>query len=190
MLDSRDYIIEKNPVKPDALNYQLLRSYGLEYIQKLSSKLWTDHNIHDPGITILEMLCYALTDLGYRTSFDMQDILTPAGKKGPEMKHAFHPAKKIFTSHPVTINDYRKFILDRVPGVRNVWFEIQDQKVYSPAIGFDTTKKENLFVNQASPGALKLKGLYHVKVELEDYGIICQAHQKFLEKLKKYKENT
>ena len=189
MLDSRDYIIEKNPVRPDALNYQVLRSYGLGYIQKLSSKLWTDHNIHDPGITILEMLCYALTDLGYRTSFDMQDILTPAGKKGPEMKHAFHPAKKILTSHPVTINDYRKFILDRVPGVRNVWFEIQDQKVYCPAIGFDATKKENLFVNPVSPGALKLKGLYHVKVELEDYGIISQAHKNFLEKLKKYKEN-
>lgn len=27
---------------------------------------WTDHNAHDPGITVLQMLAYALTDLQYR----------------------------------------------------------------------------------------------------------------------------
>ena len=27
---------------------------------------WTDHNTHDPGITVLEALCYVLTDLQYR----------------------------------------------------------------------------------------------------------------------------
>ena len=28
---------------------------------------WTEHNMHDPGITVLEVLAYALTDLQYRT---------------------------------------------------------------------------------------------------------------------------
>ena len=27
---------------------------------------WTDHNTHDPGVTVLEALCYVLTDLQYR----------------------------------------------------------------------------------------------------------------------------
>jgi len=29
---------------------------------------WTTHNTHDPGITVLELLAYALTDLQYRSS--------------------------------------------------------------------------------------------------------------------------
>jgi hypothetical protein len=29
---------------------------------------WTDHNTHDPGITVLELLAYALTDLHHRSS--------------------------------------------------------------------------------------------------------------------------
>ena len=29
---------------------------------------WTTHNTHDPGITVLELLSYALTDLQYRSS--------------------------------------------------------------------------------------------------------------------------
>ena len=34
---------------------------------------WTAHNTHDPGITVLELLAYALTDLQYRTtSIDVQ----------------------------------------------------------------------------------------------------------------------
>ena len=27
---------------------------------------WTDVNVHDPGVTVLEVLCYAITDLQYR----------------------------------------------------------------------------------------------------------------------------
>ena len=38
---------------------------------ELSGRVWTDHNLHDPGITTLEILCYALTDLAYRTGFSV-----------------------------------------------------------------------------------------------------------------------
>jgi hypothetical protein len=67
--------ILKNPSLADSSNYEFLRRKGLEYIEKLGSKLWTDYNIHDPGITILEALAYALTDLGLRTSLDIKDLL-------------------------------------------------------------------------------------------------------------------
>ena len=40
-----------------------------------SGKIWTDHNVHDPGITILEVLCYAMLDLGYRTHLAVEDVL-------------------------------------------------------------------------------------------------------------------
>ena len=38
-------------------DYAALRASGLEYIRQLSGRIWTDHNAHDPGITLLEILC-------------------------------------------------------------------------------------------------------------------------------------
>ena len=186
MLASEDYTIEKNPARVAAEDYDLLRSSGLDHIEKLSGKVWTDYNIHDPGVTILELLCYALTDLGYRTSFDISDILTPTGKKGPEMKDAFYSANKILTSHPITANDYRKLIIEKVSGVRNIWFEIKDNEVYIPSIGFDYKNKTNIFVAANSPDALELKGLYKVKVELEDFEIISAVHKNIFKTLINY----
>ncbi len=125
MAENEDYTIDTSRSKSDCLNYQLLREYGLEYIQRMGSKVWTDYNLHDPGVTIFELLCYALTDLGYRTSFDINDILTPEGAKGPETSKAFYPADKILTSHPVTAVDYRKLILGTIPRIRNVWLRME-----------------------------------------------------------------
>ena len=66
---------------PPALDYAFLRAEGLAHVQRLSSLLWTDHNLHDPGITTLEILSYALTDLAYRTRFDTTDLMTgPDGR--------------------------------------------------------------------------------------------------------------
>src|SRR5688572_32746668 len=65
--------IARQTVLPPALDYGFLRAEGLAHIQRLSSTLWTDHNQHDPGITTLEILCYALTDLAYRMGFRSEE---------------------------------------------------------------------------------------------------------------------
>jgi hypothetical protein len=60
----------------DEINhYQILRQIGLKYMQQLKGKKWIDYNSHDPGIIILEMLCYAMTDLAYRSDYKIEDIL-------------------------------------------------------------------------------------------------------------------
>jgi hypothetical protein len=61
-------------------DYNFLRREGIKHIEKLAGDVWTDYNTHDPGITLLENLCYAITDLAYRTGFDMKDLLA---KKDP-----------------------------------------------------------------------------------------------------------
>ena len=61
-------ISKKNEGFPEWLEFEKLRQEGIDYLGELSGNIWTDHNAHDPGITILEVLCYALLDLGYRTS--------------------------------------------------------------------------------------------------------------------------
>lgn len=168
-------------------NYEWLRTKGIEYLQQFSGKLWTDFNVHDPGITILEILCYALTDLAYRTNLPVADLLTAKGTNGPSTKDYF-TARKILTSHPVTIEDYRKLIIDRIPGIQNVWLLPMDEEPYQPNIYFDEKLKA---VSLLSPPAghqyflLKIKGRYAVKLELEDYETIKAQHPHFLRTLAK-----
>ena len=61
------------------LSFESLRSEGIRLAQALSGNSWTDYNLHDPGVTILELLCYALTDLVYRADFRVADHLQAPG---------------------------------------------------------------------------------------------------------------
>ena len=102
------------------LDFEFLREKGQEYIEALGRKLWTDYNIHDPGITIMELLCYAITDLGLRLDLNMEDILASKDQNFMEMHKQFKSAAQILTCKPVTANDYRKLFID-LEGVKNVW---------------------------------------------------------------------
>lgn len=121
LTDTQHISIEKDRKLSPAQDYYFLREQGLEYLRQLSGKLWTDHNAHDPGITMLEALCYALTDLGYRTSFPMEDLLVKGPNEAPGLKETgLFPAHEILPCAPLTINDYRKLLL-KVEGIRNAW---------------------------------------------------------------------
>lgn len=180
--------IPKSPKRLPAEDYEALRVAGLEHIQKLAGKIWTDYNLHDPGVTILELLCYALTDIGYRTSFNIEDLLTKSGDEGPSKDNAFFTPAEILTMHPVTINDYRKLLLDKTPGLRNVWFYTNDDKNFSPAIYYN--HKKNILSKKAIPGeteALHLKGLYSIVFETGPYSLF---KEEFLRNLIYYRDKT
>ncbi|WP_372948277.1 hypothetical protein [Mariniphaga sp.] len=120
-----------NEVESVSLDFSELRERGLEYIQKLSGDVWTDYNSHDPGVTILEQLCYALTDIAYRTSLPVNDLLIPGEKLPVDAKrNAFFSPSAIFSSHPVTIQDYRKMIIDHFEEIQNVWITTKGDKGY------------------------------------------------------------
>lgn len=112
---------KSNPLLP-AEDYTALRKEGFKSIEKLGSDIWTDYNNSDPGITILEALCYAITDLAYRTGFEVKDILAPKQLSDDTWKQIFYTARQILHNAPLTLNDYRKLIID-VKGVRNAWIE-------------------------------------------------------------------
>jgi hypothetical protein len=110
-----------------SLNYSELRQKGIEYIQKLSGGIWTDYNLHDPGITILEQLCYALTDVSLRTSYNIKDLLTNKGNKQVDAaKNGLYAPSKIYGTHPVTINDLKKTMIDEIDEIQNVWIKTDD----------------------------------------------------------------
>ncbi len=108
--------IPEHPV----LDFSRLREEGINHIAQFCGTTWTDHNTHDPGITVLEALCYALTDLGYRASAPMENILAAdphaAGGSPP-----FQTAQQALTCEPVTILDYRKLIINCHEDILNAW---------------------------------------------------------------------
>lgn len=155
---------------PGYLNFDTLRSSSIEYLGKLSGKVWTDHNVHDPGITILEVLIYALLDLGYRTNLPVQDLFSrnPA-EKGKD--NNFFSAAQILANNPLTILDYRKLLVD-IEGVKNAWLEIDTTSpvIFCPPQN-NTAAGVALMINEQQKDPCKcdvLNGLYHVYIQLED----------------------
>jgi len=117
-----DAIFNDNKDQNIPLNFESLRSHGIELIQKMAGNIWTDFNLHDPGVTILEQLCYAITDLAYQTDFDITDLLSDKDGNINYKSNSFFPKQHILTSNPVTITDYRKAIIDEVSEIDNIWF--------------------------------------------------------------------
>jgi|AntAceMinimDraft_5_1070358.scaffolds.fasta_scaffold01597_5 hypothetical protein len=114
--------IIKEAETPTSLDYEKLLSEGIEWIQKFSGNQWTDYNYHDPGITFLEQICFAITDLGYKVNFPIEDILLAyTDKFDLEKNNLLIPPDKILPSSPLTSNDYRKIILDLEDNVKNCW---------------------------------------------------------------------
>lgn len=111
------YQIVDSPLPPDQ-DFKYLKEEGLAFIQKCTGNQWTNFNASDPGVTILDQVCYALTELGYCNDFPVADILTgPDGKL--KIEDQFYLPEEILTTSPLTIPDYRKFIIDTVEGVEN-----------------------------------------------------------------------
>jgi hypothetical protein len=116
-------ISDEEPDDP-GLRFVALRDEGLRILQQLSGAIWTDYNEHDPGVTILEQLCYALTELSYRAGLPMADLLTDAdGRIDPRRQALFEPIR-ILPAGPLTIDDYRRLLADRVPAIGNVWLDV------------------------------------------------------------------
>jgi len=176
--------------QPDQLSlaFDKLREMGLKRIQTLSSGIWTDYNTHDPGITTLEALCYAITDLGYRLTFDMQDLLANnpnASDADVDFKN-FFTARQILHNAPVTIKDFRKLLMDvtletdsETIGIKNAWImpaadaevklfvdKLQEKLSYSPT----STDGTGFFI----------KGLYNFLFEFDQSLVHGDLHSNSL----------
>ena len=174
-MNEKPVSISKKPELEPAQDFYRLRGEGIGYVEQMGSKQWTDYNTHDPGITILEALCYAITDLAYRTGKDIKDILTPATPSGdlkqPYPNQSFFTARNILTINPWTPDDYRRILID-LDAVRNAWVFCKecgcDTEYFAwceenkLSLSFKKPTKPNIDVIPVTP-----KGLYEVLLELE-----------------------
>ncbi len=155
--------ISKQKPASTAMDYAFLRAEGMKWIERYSSDLWTDYNTHDPGITIMELLSYAITDLGYRTAFPLKDVLSTTENNDANFKSQFYSAKEILPTRPVSEIDLRKLLID-IDGIRNAWLLKADEAL------FVDLKNEQIAAAQPEHDKFyqfSLNGIYDVKVELD-----------------------
>ncbi|NQU52328.1 MAG: hypothetical protein HQ522_07285 [Bacteroidetes bacterium] len=156
--------IPKNVSTENDLDFSFLRKIGLEHIEQLASSLWTDYNSHDPGVTMLEMLSYAITDLGARINLPLENILAPENNEAKKIEEQFFKATQILPSKPVTELDYRKLFVD-IEGVKNCWLKPFDKTVYVDCKKDKLAyKPESLVTNSSN---FKLQGLNSVIIDFD-----------------------
>lgn len=164
-----------------SLDYEQLFLEGIRHIEQLSGKIWTDYNAHDPGITILEVLTYAITELGYRCDFAIGDIIEPA--PGSTILNDFFSLANVGSNAPLTIDDFRKLLID-MEAVRNAWLEKVVYPDYDASVQPPPTDPHaRLFLHTTGPNAgfldnsatptpakqIKVKGLYDVYLQFEEH---------------------
>lgn len=149
------------PLPHPAMDFAALRAEGLRLLGRLTGQQWTDYNTHDPGITILEQLCYAITELAYRTNFPMPDLLAASqelGLPGPS---------EILTCEPVTLADLRRRVLD-VPGIANGWIEPAKP---APSFYHHAASRELSLApdpSESSSAEVGLRGVHRVLLQTSD----------------------
>lgn len=159
--------ISKNVRSNDDLDFQFLREKGISMIREMSHSLWTDYNTHDPGITLLEVLSYAITDLGYRLSLPVQDLIFDGDKRNFLTDH-FHLAPDVLPCKALTELDYRMLFID-LKGVRNCWLHPYTKTVYADCKNHILSYQPDIWegLAQKDRQSFELKGLYHILLDLE-----------------------
>ncbi len=120
--------IKSEHVLKKSQDYQTLFDEAIRLCQELSGNIWTDYNKHDPGVTLLTQLCYALSEVGYRTDIDMERLLyfaknTTEERTEVNRHNAFFQPSEIYPTGAITQDDYRILIIDKIEGVADAWVQ-------------------------------------------------------------------
>lgn len=118
--------IKRSNHRESESSFERLREEGVRLAQAASGDRWTDYNLHDPGVTLLEQLCYGLTDIAYRVDFPIADHMSGPGDAIAFGQLALHPPDVIFPCRPTTALDYRRVLLDQVEGLDDAQLTLLD----------------------------------------------------------------
>jgi len=181
--------IPKKVATQDDLDFFYLKEKGIEYIEQLGGKLWTDFNSHDPGITMLEMLCYAITDLGMRIELPIENVLA-SNDITKNVKTQFFKASEVLPTSPVSALDYRKLFID-IEGVKNCWLTKHKKKVYVNCKDDQLSYNPEDFalIPEGKKKEFVLKGLYDLYVDFDelDPSVIDTVTEKIRERYHAYR---
>lgn len=124
--------------------YTHLQRQTLEEVQRLSGKVWTDFNVHDPGVTLADIANYALTELDYKLHFNPEDYLMEKDGTFTPKRFGLFPPEEVYTTAPVTTEDYRRLFFSYIPEPENVWMKCNaDNGGYTISIVFSPFEENN-----------------------------------------------
>lgn len=118
--------------------YLQLQEHTLDEIQRMSGKVWTDYNMHDPGVTLAEASNSMLSELDYKLSFELADYLTNRQGNTEYERMGLFPVNKVYTTAPVTAKDYRKLFITHFPTLKDIRVEA-DVKTGNYNIRYETS---------------------------------------------------
>ncbi|HEU0100328.1 MAG TPA: hypothetical protein VFQ67_16335 [Allosphingosinicella sp.] len=102
---------------------------GLDAVQLLAGRGWTNFGASDPGVTILHQLCFGLGELNYRLGLPAENLVAGADESAAS---AFPTPLEALTRDPITRDDQRRLLIDRLPGLANAWLEPQKDETGEP----------------------------------------------------------
>ncbi|MDX7999516.1 hypothetical protein FE394_09945 [Xenorhabdus sp. Reich] len=168
----------------DDIHFDTLLEQAHQVVEQQAGKQWSDTTEHDPGITFLEGLSYGVSDLAYRHTLPLTDLLTPAPNE-QEQQDGIFPAEfgphNTLTCGPITTDDYRKALLDLHSSdwtgetsaseqdkgdflFRNVQL-VREPEKQGYTYWYDATKREYSFVSREGAKEFTLRGNYWLYLE-------------------------
>ncbi|WP_387465120.1 hypothetical protein [Photorhabdus sp. RM323S] len=158
------------PIVKDDIAFDTLLAQAKAVIKQQSGQCWSDTSENDPGITLLEACCYGASDLAYRHSLPLKNLLTPEKREQTPgdgiFPKEFGP-QQMLTCGPITAEDYHRALLDlHSDDTVNGYFLFNDvQLICEPDdkrynYWYNKEKREYSFKNSGSDSQLALRGNY------------------------------
>lgn len=142
--------------------YVALQKQSLEMVQQLSGDVWTDYNEHDPGVTLMDTLNYALFETNYQQEFEFEEYLgNPQTGNLINEQAGFFSASEVFAPAVVTPADYEKLIEEQIPGINKCRVSISDANRYI----IEVELKDGV---DSEPISRAISALYHANRNLAE----------------------
>ncbi|WP_118985806.1 hypothetical protein [Photorhabdus sp. CRCIA-P01] len=170
-MDNQDALF---PIIKDDIAFETLLTQAKTVVEQQSGQRWSNTAENDPGITLLEAGCYGASDLAYRHSLPLRDLLTPEKQEQtPDdgiFPQEFGP-QQMLTCGPITAEDYRRTLLDlhssdNINDKSTGYFFFNDvQLVREPEneryqYWYNKQKREYSFIQTPDSQQLTLRGNY------------------------------
>ncbi|NDK99562.1 hypothetical protein [Photorhabdus bodei] len=170
-MDNQDALF---PIVKDDIAFETLLTQAKTVVEQQSGQLWSNTAENDPGITLLEACCYGASDLAYRHSLPLRDLLTPK-KEEQTPDNGIFPQEfgpqQMLTCGPITAEDYRRALLDlhssdNINDKSTGYFFFNDvQLVREPEseryqYWYNKQKREYSFIQTPDSQQLTLRGNY------------------------------
>lgn len=133
----------------DELNFENLLAGGIELLQELAGDNWSDYNLHDPGVTLLEQLCFALTDVVYRSDADISQYFIGKNGKLNLPEQGLYGPTKVLSSGPVNAKDIEALLLSKIQGLNRVFLNPNNERFGEYQLAFGVSDSEQARIKES-----------------------------------------